>query len=105
MQIAAFEVFPDYNVRWHDRKKSLLSNQEIYTVVQPDLCVVCNPEILDQQGCNGAPDWIVEILSKGNSKREVQLKYNLYQENFISTKIFAGFKSYRRSFFQNKAIY
>jgi Uma2 family endonuclease len=29
---------------------------------------------------NGAPDWIIEILSKGNSKREMQIKYQLYQE-------------------------
>ncbi len=55
-------------------------NQDIHTVVQPDLCVICNPEILDKQGCNGAPDWIIEILSKGNSKKEMQIKYALYQE-------------------------
>jgi len=51
--------------------------------VQPDLCVICNPDILDAQGCNGAPDWIIEILSKGNSKREVQVKYELYQESGV----------------------
>jgi Uma2 family endonuclease len=48
--------------------------------VQPDLCVICRPELLDAQGCNGAPDWIVEILSKGNSKRELKTKYALYEE-------------------------
>ena len=75
------EVFPaPFDVRLYDRKKSLLKNQEIYTVVQPDLCVICNPELLDTQGCNGAPDWMIEILSKGNSKREMQIKYALYQE-------------------------
>jgi len=75
------EVFPaPFDVRLYDRKKSILNSQDIHTVVQPDLCVICNPEFLDTQGCNGAPDWIIEILSKGNSKREMQIKYQLYQE-------------------------
>jgi Uma2 family endonuclease len=72
-----------FDVRLYDRKKSILSNKEIQTVVQPDLCVICNPEILDEQGCNGAPDWIIEILSKGNSKREMQVKYHIYQESGV----------------------
>jgi Uma2 family endonuclease len=75
------QVFPaPFDVRLYDRKKSILNSQDIHTVVQPDLCVICNPELLDTQGCNGAPDWIIEILSKGNSKREMQIKYQLYQE-------------------------
>lgn len=75
------EVFPaPFDVRIYDRKKSILTSKEIHTVVQPDLCVICNSELLDKQGCNGAPDWIIEILSKGNSKREMQVKYQLYQE-------------------------
>jgi Uma2 family endonuclease len=71
-------------VRLYDRKKSILASQDIHTVVQPDLCVICNPEILDQQGCNGAPDWIIEILSKGNSKRDMNIKYDLYQQSGVS---------------------
>lgn len=73
-----------FDVRLYDRKKSILKNQDIQTVVQPDLCVVCQSEILDKQGCNGAPDWIIEILSKGNSKREIHIKYELYQESGVS---------------------
>ena len=72
-----------FDVRLYDRKKSILANEDIHTVVQPDLCIICNPDILDAQGCNGAPDWIIEILSKGNSKREVQVKYELYQESGV----------------------
>jgi Uma2 family endonuclease len=79
------EVFPaPFDVRLYNRKKSILANQEMYTVVQPDLCVVCNPDILDKQGCNGAPDWIIEILSQGNSRREMKIKYALYQESGVS---------------------
>jgi Uma2 family endonuclease len=69
-----------FDVCLYDRKKSLLASKDIHTIVQPDLCVICNPELLDTQGCNGAPDWIIEILSKGNSKRDMQIKYQLYQE-------------------------
>ncbi|WP_371744707.1 Uma2 family endonuclease [Methylobacter sp. S3L5C] len=47
------------------------------------MCVICDADKLDNQGCNGAPDWIIEILSKGNSKRETQEKYALYQESGV----------------------
>jgi Uma2 family endonuclease len=39
------------------------------TVVQPDICVICNPELVEEAGCFGVPDWIVEILSPHNSKK------------------------------------
>lgn len=72
-----------FDVRLYDRRKSLLANQEVTTVVQPDLCVICDPDKLDEQGCNGAPDWIIEILSKGNSKKEVKTKHALYAESGV----------------------
>jgi Uma2 family endonuclease len=73
-----------FDVRLYDRKKSILASKEIHTVVQPDLCVICDTGKLDAQGCNGAPDWIIEILSKGNSKKETQIKYELYAESGVS---------------------
>lgn len=75
--------FAPFDVRLYNRKKSILKNQEIYTVVQPDLCVICDTNKLDTQGCNGAPDWVIEILAKGNSKRETQDKFALYQESGV----------------------
>ncbi|WP_154856723.1 Uma2 family endonuclease [Cyclobacterium xiamenense] len=56
---------------------------KIDTVVQPDLCVVCDPEKLDELGCVGAPDLIVEILSPGNNKKEIQLKYEVYETSGV----------------------
>jgi Uma2 family endonuclease len=53
------------------------------TVVQPDLCVVCDPAKLDEQGCAGAPDLVVEILSPGNSAREMKDKYEVYEESGV----------------------
>lgn len=71
-------------MRLDNRKKSLLANQDIHTVVQPDLCVSCHPEILYKQGCNTAPDWIIEILSKGNSHHNMNVKHQQYQESGVT---------------------
>lgn len=56
------------------------------TVVQPDLCIICDESKLDARGCNGTPDLMVEIISPNNSKHDVHTKFNLYQE--------AGVKEY-----------
>jgi Uma2 family endonuclease len=53
------------------------------TIVQPDLCIICDENKLDDKGCNGAPDLIVEILSPKNSKHDVDTKFNLYQESGV----------------------
>ena len=52
----------------------------IETVVQPDICVVCDPQKLDERGCLGAPDWIIEILSPGTTARDTHDKFDLYEE-------------------------
>ena len=72
--------FAPFDVRLYNRKKSLKASQEIYTVVQPDLCVICDLSKLDEQGCNGAPELVIEILSPGNSRHEMKDKFDLYQE-------------------------
>ena len=56
------------------------NDKEVKTVVQPDLCVICDPAKLDERGCNGVPDLIIEILSPGNSRTEMKDKFELYQE-------------------------
>ncbi len=58
-------------------------NDEINTVVQPDICVICDLEKIDEQGCLGAPDFIVEILSPSTSKKDYNEKYYLYEENGV----------------------
>ena len=58
-------------------------NEDIFTVVQPDICVICDPTKLDDAGCIGAPDLIIEILSKGNNKKELQNKYEGYEESGV----------------------
>lgn len=55
----------------------------IDTVVQPDICVICDPSKLDERGCMGAPDIVVEILSPGNTSKEMRNKFQLYEENGV----------------------
>ena len=55
----------------------------IETVVQPDICVICDLTKLDEQGCVGAPDWIIEILSPGNTAHDTKTKFDLYEENGV----------------------
>jgi len=42
------------------------------TVVQPDVCVVCNPNVIEERGCFGVPDLIIEIISPFIQKRSYQ---------------------------------
>lgn len=71
-----------FDVRLINFKESTKDNQ-ITSVVQPDLCVVCDINKLDDKGCIGAPDLIIEIFSPGNSYREMTIKFDLYEENGV----------------------
>jgi len=72
-----------FDVRLYDRRKSVVASKDIYTVVQPDLCVICDSRKLDSKGCLGAPDWIIEILSKSTAQKDTQIKYRLYLESGV----------------------
>lgn len=49
------------------------------TVVQPDLTVICDLSMVDERGCFGVPDILVEILSPGNSRHDMNVKFKLYE--------------------------
>jgi Uma2 family endonuclease len=53
------------------------------TVLQPDICIVYDLSKLDEKGCDGAPDLVIEILSPGNSDKEMKLKYDVYKESGV----------------------
>lgn len=72
---APFDVrFPDY----FEQEES-----EISTVVQPDLVVVCDKEKLDDKGCIGAPDLVVEILSPSTMSKDLHQKFSLYEKHGV----------------------
>ena len=55
-------------------------DDRIYDVVQPDVCVICDLTKLDDKGCVGAPDLVVEVLSPSSMKKDWNYKFNLYEE-------------------------
>lgn len=66
-----------FDVRFPKESKA---DKDIYTVLQPDVCVICDKTKLDDRGCIGAPDIVAEILSPGNNKMELLYKYHIYEE-------------------------
>ena len=66
-----------------DVRLPIKSAKKDTTVVQPDICIICDENKLDDQGCNGAPDLIIEILSPNNSKHDLDTKFKLYQESGV----------------------
>ncbi|SDD65110.1 Uma2 family endonuclease [Niabella drilacis] len=58
-------------------------NKAVTTVLQPAICVVCDLNKLDDRGCIGAPDIVVEILSPGNNSKELKNKFEVYEENGV----------------------
>jgi len=59
------------------------SDAQTFTVVQPDICIVCDRSKLDEAGCKGAPDLIVEILSPATASKDLNEKFDLYEENGV----------------------
>lgn len=53
--------------------------EEIKTVVQPDLVVVCDQTKLDDKGCLGAPDLAIEITSPSTARLDLKEKFALYE--------------------------
>ncbi|MDR3267581.1 MAG: Uma2 family endonuclease [Tannerella sp.] len=58
-------------------------NDQIHTVVQPDICVVCDLSKLDKRGCLGAPDLVVEIQSLSTARYDLTDKFNLYEASGV----------------------
>ena len=60
-------------------KNGETEDDRIFTVVQPDICVVCDPSKIDKRGCIGAPDLVVEIQSHSTAKYDLTAKFTLYE--------------------------
>lgn len=70
--------YAPFDVRLVETKENV-SDDYIDTVVQPDIVVVCDSEKLDDKGCKGSPDLIVEILSPSTARMDMTVKFDLYQ--------------------------
>ena len=59
------------------------ADEDIFTVVQPDIVVICDEKKLDEKGCRGAPDLIIEILSPATSSKDMKIKLALYERHGV----------------------
>ena len=55
------------------------ADDDIDTVVQPDVMLVCDPTKIDRRGVRGAPDWVVEVLSPSTAARDQIAKRRIYE--------------------------
>ena len=55
------------------------SPEDVDTMVEPDISIVCDSSKLDKHGCKGAPDMVVEILSPSTQRHDRLVKLGLYQ--------------------------
>ena len=55
------------------------TDDDVTTVVQPDITVVCDPAKLDERGCRGAPDWVIEVLSPSTAAKDQIQKLAAYE--------------------------
>jgi Uma2 family endonuclease len=63
--------------------KHSTTDKQVYTVLQPDLYIVCDLSKIDARGCLGAPDLIIEIVSPKNPKRDLKDKFDIYQQHGV----------------------
>ncbi|MCI8646210.1 MAG: Uma2 family endonuclease [Firmicutes bacterium] len=55
-------------------------NEDSYTYVEPDLSIICDKSKLDDRGCNGAPDWVIEIVSPSSKRMDCLVKLLKYRD-------------------------
>jgi len=65
-----------FDVRLPDHQET---DDEVTTVVQPDITVICDPKKLDERGCRGTPDWVIEVLSPSTATRDQLEKLAVYE--------------------------
>lgn len=58
-------------------------DDEIATVVQPDISVVCDERKLDDRGCRGAPDWVIEVVSPRTASNDYIRKVEIYERHGV----------------------
>jgi len=75
------EIYPaPFNVRLPIENEA---DDSIETTVEPDLSIICDSDKLDDKGCRGAPDWIIEVLSPSTTLRDMNTKRELYQKHGV----------------------
>lgn len=71
-------ILSPFDVRLFETQDS--TDNDVDTVVVPDMTIVCDRSKLDNRGCKGAPDMVVEVLSPSTQRQDRLVKLNLYQK-------------------------
>lgn len=56
---------------------------DIKNVVEPDITIICDESKLDERGCKGTPDMIIEIISPSTAKKDRFIKFNKYEKSGV----------------------
>lgn len=57
--------------------------QDDRNYLEPDIVVICDNGKLDNKGCHGAPDWVIEIVSPSSRKLDYERKLAVYMETGV----------------------
>lgn len=68
--------YAPFDVRLPEKDES---DESVINVVQPDIVVICDPSKIDDKGCRGAPEWIIEVLSPFTASKDHIAKRLLYE--------------------------
>ena len=66
-----------FDVRLPEQDKN---SEDIFTVVQPDVAIICDRNKLDSRGCLGGPDLIIEVTSPSTLRKDIKEKFYLYEK-------------------------
>lgn len=69
--------------RVHVSNFAVFPKKDNRNYVEPDVTVVCDRDKLDNVGCNGAPEWVIEVVSPSSVKMDYERKKKLYQESGV----------------------
>jgi Uma2 family endonuclease len=59
------------------------ADEKVDTTVQPDIAVICDRNKLDDKGCRGAPDWVIEVISPSTALMDMDKKLRLYERHGV----------------------
>lgn len=81
-------------------------NEDNRNYVEPDISVICDKNKLDEKGCNGSPDWIIEIVSPSTQRMDYAVKLFKYRaagvreywivnpmKKVVQTYVFEGYEN------------
>ncbi len=72
------------NCRIYPAPFAVFLDKDQYTYVEPDISVICDPYKLTDSGCEGAPDWIIEIVSPASRRMDYMTKLFKYKSAGVS---------------------